>query len=111
MGAWRYRVHLDGRVAVATLSDEQQNSAILQLGGRNLRVLHDVSERGLRIEIEAHPYRFSSELAGQVRSGTPAVVIGLGVAPGDRVEAGQSLGLLEAMKSEIDFRAPSYNFV
>jgi len=106
VGAWRYRVHLDGRVAVATLSDEQQNSAILQLGGRNLRVLHDVSERGLRIEIEAHPYRFTSELAGQVRSGTPAVVIGLQVAPGDRVEAGQSLGLLEAMKSEIDFRAP-----
>ncbi|MCH8890172.1 MAG: ATP-grasp domain-containing protein, partial [Myxococcales bacterium] len=106
VGAWRYRVHLDGRVAVATLSDERDNSAILELGGRSLRVLHDVSERGLRIEIEAHPYRFTSELAGQVRSGTPAVVIGLQVAPGDRVEAGQSLGLLEAMKSEIDFRAP-----
>jgi acetyl/propionyl-CoA carboxylase alpha subunit/acetyl-CoA carboxylase carboxyltransferase component len=105
VGAWRYRVHLDGRVAVATLSDERDNSAILELGGRSLRVLHDVSERGLRIEIEAHPYRFTSELAGQVRSGTPAVVIGLQVALGDRVEAGQSLGLLEAMKSEIDFRA------
>ncbi|HXV37177.1 MAG TPA: biotin carboxylase N-terminal domain-containing protein, partial [Myxococcota bacterium] len=106
VGAWRYRVHLDGRVAVATLSDERENSAILELGGRSLRVLHDVSERGLRIEIEAHPYRFTSELAGQVRSGTPAVVIGLQVALGDRVKAGQSLGLLEAMKSEIDFRAP-----
>ena len=111
VGAWRYRVHLDGRVAVATLSDERDNSAILELGGRSLRVLHDVSEHGLRIEIEAHPYRFTSELAGQVRSGTPAVVIGLQVAPGDRVEAGQSLGLLEAMKSEIDFRAPVSGFV
>ncbi len=106
VGAWRYRVHLDGRVAVATLSDERENSAILELGGRNLRVLHDVSERGLRIEIEAHPYRFTSELAGQVRSGTPAVVIALQVAVGNPVKAGQSLGLLEAMKSEIDFRAP-----
>jgi acetyl/propionyl-CoA carboxylase alpha subunit/acetyl-CoA carboxylase carboxyltransferase component len=106
VGAWRYRVHLDGRVAVATLSDERDNSAILELGGHSLRVLHDVSEHGMRIEIEAHPYRFTSELAGQVRSSTPAVVIGLQVAPGDRVEVGQSLGLLEAMKSEIDFRAP-----
>ncbi len=106
VGAWRYRVHLDGRVAVATLGDERDNSAILEIGGHNLRVLSDVSERGLRIEVEAHPYRFTSELAGQVRSGTPAVVIGLQVDPGDRVEAGQSLGLLEAMKSEIDFRAP-----
>ncbi|MBW2715230.1 MAG: ATP-grasp domain-containing protein, partial [Deltaproteobacteria bacterium] len=106
VGAWRYRVHLDGRVAVATLSDERDNSAILELGGRSLRVLHDVSERGMRIEIEAHPYRFTSELAGQVRSGSPAVVIGIQVVVGDRVEVGQSLGLLEAMKSEIDFRAP-----
>ncbi len=106
VGAWRYRVHLDGRVAVAKLRDERPNSAILELGGRSLRVLHDASERGLRIEIEAHPYRFSSELAGQVRSGTPAVVIGLQVAVGDHVAAGQSLGLLEVMKSEVDFRAP-----
>ncbi len=106
VGAWRYRVHLDGRVAVATLSDERAHSAILELSGRSLRVLHDVSERGLRIEIEAHPYRFSSELAGQVRSETPAVVIALQVELDQQVEAGQSLGLLEAMKTEIDFRAP-----
>ncbi|MFP8881487.1 MAG: carboxyl transferase domain-containing protein, partial [Myxococcota bacterium] len=106
VGAWRYRVHMDGRVAVATLRDERANSAILELSGRSLRVVHDITEQGLRIEIESRPYRFSSELAGQVRSGTPAVVLSLQVKPRDVVTAGQSLGLLEAMKTEIDFRSP-----
>jgi acetyl/propionyl-CoA carboxylase alpha subunit/acetyl-CoA carboxylase carboxyltransferase component len=106
VGAWRYRVHLDGRVAQATLRSEGPRASTLELGGRSLRVLHDASERGLRVEVEGRPYRFGSELAGQVRAGTPAVVIALHVTPGDRVESGQPLGLLEAMKMEIGFQAP-----
>ncbi len=106
VGAWRYRVHMDGHVAVATLRDERANSAILELSGRSLRVVHDITEQGLRIEVESRPYRFSSELAGQVRSSTPAVVLSLQVKPRDVVSTGQSLGLLEAMKTEIDFRSP-----
>jgi acetyl/propionyl-CoA carboxylase alpha subunit/acetyl-CoA carboxylase carboxyltransferase component len=106
VGAWRYRVHMDGRVAVATLREERANSAILELAGRSLRVVHDITEQGLRIEIESRPYRFSSELAGQVRSSTPAVVLSIQVKPKDVVTAGQSLGLLEAMKTEIDFKSP-----
>ena len=106
VGAWRYRVHLDGRVTQATLRDEGGRAATLEIGGRSLRVLYDASERGLRVEVEGRPFRFGSELAGQVRAGTPAVVIAIHVTPGDRVEAGQPLGLLEAMKMEIGFQAP-----
>ncbi|MEE8509407.1 MAG: biotin/lipoyl-containing protein, partial [Myxococcota bacterium] len=106
VGAWRYRVHLDGRVVTATLRGEGAHRARLETGGRSLRVLYDVSERGLRVEIEGRPYRFDSELAGQVRAGTPALVIALHVEAGARVEAGQTLGLLEAMKMEIGFQAP-----
>jgi acetyl/propionyl-CoA carboxylase alpha subunit/acetyl-CoA carboxylase carboxyltransferase component len=106
VGAWRYRVHLDGRVLTATLRGEGAHRATLETGGKSLRVLHDVSERGLRIEIEGRPYRFGSELAGQVRAGTPALVVALHVEPGARVEAGQTLGLLEAMKMEIGIPAP-----
>ncbi len=50
--------------------------------------------------------RFGSQTAGQVRSGTPAVVVAVQVAVGDTVTAGQPLGLLEAMKMEIGFNAP-----
>jgi acetyl/propionyl-CoA carboxylase alpha subunit/acetyl-CoA carboxylase carboxyltransferase component len=105
VGAWRYRVHLDGRVTTVKLRSKGARAASLEIGGRSLRVLHDLSDRGVRVEVEAHPYRFSSELAGQVRAGTPAMVITLGVEIGDRVEAGQTLGLLEAMKMEIGFQA------
>jgi len=104
-GAWRYRVHLDGRVTTVRLRSRGPHSADLEIEGRTLRVLHDISEHGARVEIEAHPFRFESELAGQVRAGTPALVIALDVAVGDRVEPGQRLGLLEAMKLEIGFHA------
>jgi acetyl/propionyl-CoA carboxylase alpha subunit/acetyl-CoA carboxylase carboxyltransferase component len=106
IGAWRYRVHLDGRVVQVALRSEGSGRGMLEIGGRALRVLHDSNERGLRLEVEGRPYRFANELAGQVRAGTPALVVAIQVAAGDEVKAGQPLGRLEAMKMEIGFEAP-----
>ena len=106
VGSWRYRVHLDGCVVSATLREEGPHMARLLLRGRTLRVLHDASDTGLRLEVEGRPHRFGWQGAGEVRAGTPAMVVAVQVARGDRVEAGQPLGLLEAMKMEIGFSAP-----
>ena len=106
IGSWRYRVHLDGRAVTATLREEGRRAGRLQLGSRSLRVLYDPTEAGIRVEIEGRPHRFGWQLAGEVRASTPAMVISIDVAPGDRVEAGQPLGFLEAMKMEIGFEAP-----
>jgi acetyl/propionyl-CoA carboxylase alpha subunit/acetyl-CoA carboxylase carboxyltransferase component len=106
IGAWRYRVHLDGQVVQVAFRSEGAGRAILELGGRSLRILHDTTERGLRLEVEGRPYRFGNELAGQVRAGTPAMVVALQVSEGDAVTVGQPLGRLEAMKMEIGFEAP-----
>ena len=106
IGAWRYRVHESGRVVQVMMRGEGERRCVLEMEGRALRVLHDWSERGLRIEVEGRPYRFSNELAGQVRAGTPALVVALDVAAGDVVEIGQPLGRLEAMKMEIGFDSP-----
>ncbi len=106
IGSWRYRVHLDGRVVAATLRGDRGHTARLEIGERTLRILHDVRDVGLRVEVEGHAHRFESQAAGQVRAGTPAMVVSIGVAPGDRVSAGQPIGLLEAMKMEIAFEAP-----
>ncbi|MBI4516260.1 MAG: biotin/lipoyl-binding protein [Deltaproteobacteria bacterium] len=106
LGAWRYRVHLEGRVVTATLREESPHAARLQLGERTLRVLYDLTETHLRLEVEGRPHRFGRQSAGQVCAGTPALVIAVHVRPGERVAAGQLLGLLEAMKLEIGFQAP-----
>ena len=106
IGAWRYRVHLDGRVVPVSLRSDGPHRATLETGGRSLRLLFDHSDQGLRVEVEGHPYRFATGSAGHVRSGTPAIVVDLAVSPGDRVEAGANLGRLEAMKMEIGFDAP-----
>jgi acetyl/propionyl-CoA carboxylase alpha subunit/acetyl-CoA carboxylase carboxyltransferase component len=106
VGSWRYRVHCDGRVVAATLREEGTHTARLAIGGRTLRVLYDATESGLRVEVEGRAHTFSGQAAGQVRAGTPAMVVAIQVSPGDRVEAGQRLGVLEAMKMEIGFDAP-----
>ncbi len=106
IGSWRYRVHLDGRVVTARLSEERAGAATLEWGGRSLRILHDAGGAGLRIEVEGRPYRFGWQMAGRVRAGAPAVVVAIHAAVGDRVEAGQALAVLEAMKMEIAVDAP-----
>jgi acetyl/propionyl-CoA carboxylase alpha subunit/acetyl-CoA carboxylase carboxyltransferase component len=106
VGSWRYRVHLEGRVVSATLREEGAHTARLAIGDRSLRILHDVTESGLRVEIEGHAHRFGGQAAGQVRAGTPAMVVAIHVEAGQRVAAGQPLGVLEAMKTEIGFEAP-----
>jgi acetyl/propionyl-CoA carboxylase alpha subunit/acetyl-CoA carboxylase carboxyltransferase component len=106
VGSWRYRVHLDGRVAAATLREEGTNMARLQLGDRMYRVLYDLGDAVLRIEVEGRAFPFGSESAGQVRAAAPAMVVAIHVKPGDSVTAGQRLGLLEAMKMEVGFDAP-----
>jgi acetyl/propionyl-CoA carboxylase alpha subunit/acetyl-CoA carboxylase carboxyltransferase component len=106
VGAWRYRVQLDGLVVPVELRSDGPNRGTLVTGGKTLRLLHDGNDQGLRVEVDGHPYRFSTGAAGQVRAGTPAMVVALAVARGDRVAAGAPLGRLEAMKMEIAFDAP-----
>ena len=106
VGSWRYRVYLDDRVVGATLREEGAHTARLQLGDRTLRVLYDVGDVSLRVEVEGHAYAFSSQTAGQVRAAAPAMVVAIHVEPGDAVTAGQPLGVFESMKMEVGFDAP-----
>ena len=106
IGGWKYRIQLDGRGIGVTLREEGHHGARLVYGGRFYRVLHDVTDADLRVEVDGRSYRFGRQTAGQVSAGTPAVVVAIQVKPGDRVESGQALGLLEAMKMEIGFTAP-----
>ena len=105
-GSWRYRVDMDGHVVSAQLSVSGVHAARLCIGGRDLRVLHDLTDTHIRVEIEGVVHKFGRQTAGQVRAVVPSLVVAVFVKVGDRIEAGQSLGVLEAMKMEIGFDAP-----
>ena len=106
IGSWRYRVHLEGSAVAAEMREEGHHQARLMIDNRVRRIEYDASELGLRLEVDGAPYTYGLQTAGQVRSGTPAMVVAVHVGVGDTVEAGQPLGLLEAMKMEIGFQAP-----
>ena len=106
IGSWRYRVHLEGVAVGATMREEGVHAGRLIIDDRVRRILHDANDRGLRLEVDGHPFRFGSQTAGHVRSSTPAVVVSIQVEVGQSVVAGQPLGLLEAMKMEIGFQSP-----
>lgn len=105
-GAARYRVHFDGRVVGCRLSVSGGHAARLVVAGQDLRVLYDISDTSIRVEVEGIVHRFGRQTAGQVRANAPSMVVSLNVQVGARVNAGDSLGLLEAMKMEIGFDAP-----
>ncbi len=86
IGAWRYRVHLDGAALPATLREEGEHTARLELGERVYRVTYDVGEANLRIELEGRAFRFAAQSAGQVRAAAPAMVVAVHVQPGDSVD-------------------------
>ena len=65
--------------------------------------------RGQRtLFLRRDPFANEGELAGdgQVLAPMPGAVLRIDVAEGERVEAGQALGVLEAMKMEFTLRAP-----
>jgi len=106
VGGWGYRLHLDGRALTVTFEEEGAHTGRLSVGARAYHEVHDASGSDLRVEIEGHPHRFGRDTAGQVRAGTPAMIVALHVKAGDVVARGDILGVLEAMKTEIRFDAP-----
>jgi acetyl/propionyl-CoA carboxylase alpha subunit/acetyl-CoA carboxylase carboxyltransferase component len=101
-----YRVYLGERVVEVALHETGPQLLELTLGGRHSTVLYSESDGELRIEIDGRLHRVRGDMGGRVRAPAPALVIEVAVAPGDVVEAGQRLGLLEAMKTETAFFAP-----
>jgi acetyl/propionyl-CoA carboxylase alpha subunit/acetyl-CoA carboxylase carboxyltransferase component len=101
-----YRAYLGERVVELTLHETGPQLLELTLGGRRSTVLYSESDGEMRIEIDGRLHRVRGDMGGRVRAPAPALVIEVSVQPGDTVEAGQRLGLLEAMKTETAFFAP-----
>ena len=78
----------------------------LLCGGSTWRVLSLVQGRSHLVEVEGVPHTFTRDSQGLVVAPAPAIVVSVAVQPGDEVEAGQPLLVLEAMKMETSVDAP-----
>jgi acetyl/propionyl-CoA carboxylase alpha subunit/acetyl-CoA carboxylase carboxyltransferase component len=75
------------------------------LPGHRHRVLSTLVGPVHTVEVEGVTHTIARDEGGVVRSPTPAVIVSVAVAPGDKVAVGDPLAVLESMKMETAVRA------
>ncbi len=101
-----YRVRVDGRTIEAHLDPLGEFAGFLTVGGTRFRVLALADGPTNLVEVDGMPYRISRDAGGMIRAPASAVVLGLRAEPGQLIEVGQPLIVLEAMKMEVAVNAP-----
>ncbi len=105
-GAEDYRVDVDGeslRLRVERLSEFERRITVKGQSYRTLSVHDGVA---YMIEVDGTPHRVSRDDGGMVRAPAPSVVVSLRAEPGDKVQRGDTLAILEAMKLEMRVQSP-----
>jgi acetyl/propionyl-CoA carboxylase alpha subunit/acetyl-CoA carboxylase carboxyltransferase component len=102
----RYRVLVDGHSVEPSAHRLGEHERRLEVLGRTYRTLTSRRGEDLVVEVDGLPHRFSRDDGGVVRGLGPALVVSIPVAPGDIVEAGDVVAVVEAMKMESSLTAP-----
>ena len=109
-GVARAEVELDGVVAAVDVERLGRRRHRLTFGAPDapVRAMVVSSVQGSEhlVEVDGVAHRFSRDDAGIVRAPAAALVVAVDVEPGDVVDAGARLGVVEAMKMEIAIPAP-----
>ncbi len=106
LGQEQYRVTMSGQSFEAQVERLGRVERRLTCFGRRYRVLSLVDGPDCYVEVEGIPHRITHEEGGLVRSPAPAVVVSVTVTPGDHVNAGDQLAIVETMKMEMAITAP-----
>ncbi len=106
LGPLHYRVVVEGVTIEATLAPIARSEWRVQVGRETFRVLSALHGVIHTIEVNGVPHRITRDEAGAIRAPSPAVVVSIDVAPGDVVQPGDRLAVLEAMKMEMAVTAP-----
>jgi acetyl/propionyl-CoA carboxylase alpha subunit/acetyl-CoA carboxylase carboxyltransferase component len=111
-----YRVDIDGvelplrasRVGATPVRERRAQGSEwdLRCFDRTHRVALITQSLGYLVEVDGTAHRISRDSAGLVRANAPAIVVAISAAPGDEVQAGDRLLVVEAMKMEMAVRAP-----
>jgi acetyl/propionyl-CoA carboxylase alpha subunit/acetyl-CoA carboxylase carboxyltransferase component len=82
-----------------------ENTAVLEFDGARKRLLFAESGGGVSVEVDGVLHALELAGGGAVLAPAPAMVVDVLVEVGDRVEQGQRLAMLEAMKMELPVAA------
>jgi acetyl-CoA carboxylase carboxyltransferase component/biotin carboxyl carrier protein len=105
-GPGTYRVDSNGTLADIAVDRVDRYQRRVVVGGRSHRVLAVVDGPAFRIDVDGAAHSVARDDGGVVRSGWPAFVVAVRVAPGDVVAEGDPLLVLESMKMEATVAAP-----
>ena len=106
LGPQHYRVITDGQRIEARVEQVGPFERRITCYGRRYRALSAIDGPNYSIEVEGIVHSMTHKEGGIIRAPTPAVVVSVAVAPGDHVEAGNLLAVVEAMKMEMAITAP-----
>ncbi len=102
----RYRITLDGQSVEVGARRLGPHERRLDLLGRAHRTLISRQGESLLVEVDGVPHRVTRDDAGFLYAPGPALVVSILVSPGDFVEAGDVVAVVEAMKMESSLTAP-----
>ncbi|MBB3083870.1 biotin carboxylase N-terminal domain-containing protein [Geodermatophilus sabuli] len=105
-GPDRYRVGLDGRSVDVELDRLSALESRLAVGDRRYAIVAVTAPGSHLVEVDGVAHRVGRDAGGTVRAPAPAVVVDVRAQPGQEVEAGQTIVVLESMKMETAVRAP-----
>jgi acetyl/propionyl-CoA carboxylase alpha subunit/acetyl-CoA carboxylase carboxyltransferase component len=106
LGPRQYRVEINGSRVEARVDRLSQFEYWLAVFGRHFHVVSVVEGLNYRIEVDGVSHKIDRDDGGIVHAPSPAVVVSIGVKPGDIVAVGDRLAVLEAMKMEMEVVAP-----
>lgn len=106
-GPIRYRVRLGSGRAEVEIRRTGTFESRMVLAGQEFRVVSSVAGTHHIVEIGGTAHVFVRDDGTVVRNGTPGVVVSVCVAPGDRLEVGDAVAVVESMKLETVVTASS----
>jgi acetyl/propionyl-CoA carboxylase alpha subunit/acetyl-CoA carboxylase carboxyltransferase component len=106
LGPQQYRVDINGSHIEARVDRLSQFEYWLTAFGRRFHVISVTQGSSYRIEVDGVSHQIDREDGGIVHAPAPAVVVSIAVKAGDKVQVGDRLAVLEAMKMEMQVVAP-----
>ncbi|HEV2058954.1 MAG TPA: carboxyl transferase domain-containing protein [Solirubrobacteraceae bacterium] len=97
----RYRIDAHGVTVDVHVEPLRRFQSRLSIAGQAFRITSVTHGPDQLVEVEGVAHRVSRDKGGIVRAPAPALVVAVSVEPGDEVQAGAPVALLEAMKMEM----------